>query len=595
MKSILSLCMCLICICAESQNYYTSTYSDTWVATDALNRRIGDNGPYPLRRENKYVGVFYFIWMGAHGYDYHAGNPYGEIYKPTSNDINSPYDISEMLRENPENPQYGPEHAFHHWGQPHFNYYVSNDEWVIEKHIQMLADAGIDVMILDNTNAQLYLPQWLTICKVMTRMRAQGRTTPQLASIINSRPVETIQNLYDNFYAKGLYKELWFHWKGKPLVICPMEGISQECHDFFSIRHAWFDSREPWFDGSKDKWTWGDYYPQAYGWHESPEKAEQISVSAATHPTSNIGRSYHNGKQPAPSDVKSGKGAFFAEQWKRVFELDPEFVFITGWNEWIAMRFTNGAAGAMLGKPIQKGDTYFVDQYNEEFSRDIEPMRGGFGDNYYYQMVDLIRKYKGVNSPSIDTKYHTVKIDGEIHDWDQVKLLFTDDQGDITSRDHFGWGNAGRLTNHTGRNDLVKTKIATDGKTLYVYMEAADVIRLDNEVPIQLFLAVDHNPEGWEGFQYLANVTGKKARLCISQGGWNWKQQATLKSKVAGKYIEIAIPLKQLGITDPANFTVDFKWADNMPQTGDIKDFMDHGDTAPNARFRYRYQFKVKN
>lgn len=590
MKTLFCLFLSLVCLYAEAQNHYTTTQSDTWTATDALGRRMGDD-PYPARRENKTVGIFYFIWMGAHGYDHHTDTPGGVIPKPTTSDVNSPYDISEMLRKNPDNPQYGPEHAFHYWAKPHFDYYVSNDEWVIEKHIQMIADAGIDVMILDNTNAQIYLPQWLTICKVMTRMRAQGRTTPLLAGMINSNPVKTLQNLYDNFYAKGLYKELWFNWKGKPLVLCPMEGISQECRNFFSIRHAWFDSRQSWFDGSKDKWTWGDYYPQGYGWHESPDKVEQVSVSAATHPTSNIGRSYHDGKQPAPSDVKSGEGAFFAEQWKRVFELDPEFVFITGWNEWVAMRFTNGAARQMLGKPIQKGDSYFVDQYNEEFSRDIEPMRGGFGDNYYYQMVDLIRRYKGVNTPATETNLHSIKIDGNVQDWEQVKHCYTDDRGDISPRNHFGWGKVGQLINNTGRNDIVKSKIASDGKTLFFYMEADDIIRLDKDAPLQLFLTINHNPQGWEGFQYLVNISTEKATLSVStQNKWHWHPQTTVSSKIQGKYLELAIPLKQLDIKDPKHFDIDFKWADNMPQSGDIKDFMDHGDTAPNTRFKYRFQ-----
>ncbi len=38
----------------------------------------------------------------------------------------------------------GPAHAMHHWGEPYLGYYVSNDEWVIRKHAQMLSDAGVD-------------------------------------------------------------------------------------------------------------------------------------------------------------------------------------------------------------------------------------------------------------------------------------------------------------------------------------------------------------------------------------------------------------------------------------------------------------------
>ena len=40
---------------------------------------------------------------------------------------------------------------------------------------------------------------------------------------------------------------------------------------------------------------------------------------------------------------------------------------------------------------------YFVDEFNMEFNRDIEPMQGGYTDNYYYQLVSNIRKYKGVS------------------------------------------------------------------------------------------------------------------------------------------------------------------------------------------------------
>jgi hypothetical protein len=36
----------------------------------------------------------------------------------------------------------------------------------------------------------------------------------------------------------------------------------------------------------------------------------------------------------------------------------------------------------------------FVDEFIQEFSRDIEPMNGGHGDNYYYQLVDYVRRYK---------------------------------------------------------------------------------------------------------------------------------------------------------------------------------------------------------
>jgi hypothetical protein len=566
---------------------YTTSGADTWVAMDALGREIGTQAEYGARKEGV-VGMFYFIWLGMHGYDSHAGNGLLEAPRPGPSDVNSPYDISKILAANPSNPQWGPVHAFHHWGEPHFNYYVSNDEWVIEKHIQLLADAGVDVLFLDNTNALVYIQNILTICRVMERMCKQGRTTPKIASLIYSNPAGTLKELYDNLYAKGLYRDLWFFWKGKPLVLCPNDNLSGEYRNFFTLRESWFGSQSSWFGNGKDKWPWADYYPQGYGWHEYPSKAEQISVSVATHPTSNIGRSYSNGSQPVIP--RSDEGLFFAEQWRRALEVNPELVFITGWNEWVAMRFTDGAAGQMCGLPIKAGDTYFVDQYNEEYSRDIEPMRGGFGDNYYYQLVDNIRRYKGVQAIPEANGRHTLAVDGDTTGWGAVIPEFLDDSGDVTHRNHFGWGRIGSLSNDGGRNDFVWSKVATDDSNVYFCMKTADNITLTG-LPLQLFIRTGQSESTWEGFNYRVDVQTEKAGLYASKGGWNWEKIVDIPCQVKNDFIELSVSLQHIKLTTGAK-TIDFKWADNMPQTGDIRDFMDHGDTAPNSRFKYRYILK---
>ena len=75
----------------QQQNYYTPTQSDTWVATDALGRTIGENIINP-RRTYKTVGLFYFIWQGAHGYDHHSGSlPDEGVMTATAADSISPY------------------------------------------------------------------------------------------------------------------------------------------------------------------------------------------------------------------------------------------------------------------------------------------------------------------------------------------------------------------------------------------------------------------------------------------------------------------------------------------------------------------------
>ncbi|MFR1476054.1 MAG: hypothetical protein ACLSB9_10090 [Hydrogeniiclostridium mannosilyticum] len=60
----------------------------------------------------------------------------------------------------------------------------------------------------------------------------------------------------------------------------------------------------------------------------------------------------------------------------------PDIVFVTGWNEWIATR------------PTRCPESYCAcDCADIDNSRDSEPMKGGFGDNYYMQLIAGIRRF----------------------------------------------------------------------------------------------------------------------------------------------------------------------------------------------------------
>ena len=49
----------------------------------------------------------------------------------------------------------------------------------------------------------------------------------------------------------------------------------------------------------------------------------------------------------------------------------------------------------------------------------------------------------------------------------------------------------------------------------------------------------------------------------------------------------ISIPRAALGLAGKSG-VIDFKWADNIAQTGEASDFTLNGDAAPNDRFNYR-------
>ena len=573
-----------------------------WVAVDALGRTI-DPAQYKSKTErgDKTVGIFYFIWMGSHGYDQAAN--WGELRPPSATDVNSPYDIQKLLDADMVNPAFGPEHAFHHWGEPYLGYYVANDEWVIRKHAQMLTDAGVDVLFFDVTNSFTYLDVVETICEVYTEMREEGNDTPQFAFVTNSNPNATALTVYRNIYLKGVYKDLWFKWEGKPLLLCNPDEASSTIKNFFTIRHSWYlynnSSIDTWFGDGEDKWPWGGLYPQQAGMHNG--ERECVSVMPATHPTSNIGRSYNveNNVQPGSSAQKSGEGIYFKSQFERALSLDPKVLFFTGWNEWVAQRFISHNGGDyMLGRPLSPGGSYFVDQYNHEFSRDMEPLRGDFGDNYYYQLADFIRQFKGVDAQPVYKRIDSIKVDGTMDEWPYVQAAYADDQGDIVHRSHFGYGRVGTLTNMTGRNDILETRVTNDGINVYFYVKTATAISsYKNSKWMRLFITVKGNEsaEQWEGFHFVVNNTvnnDKTTQLESCTGDWNWTKKTDIQYAVKNNEMELAIPMADLGITNPNEFTLDFKWIDNAVNDGDIQECLSDGDSAPNGRFRYRYQFK---
>jgi len=131
------------------------TRPDTWVATDGLGRKVSTHEEVGGLRDGKFVGIFYFLWMGQHGTD-------------------GPYDITKILAANhdamkdPSSPPWGPMHKFHHWGEPLLGYYFSDDAWVIRKHAQMLADADVDVVIFDVTNQTTYKKCYMELCRAFS-------------------------------------------------------------------------------------------------------------------------------------------------------------------------------------------------------------------------------------------------------------------------------------------------------------------------------------------------------------------------------------------------------------------------------------------
>lgn len=364
--------------------------------------------------------------------------------------------------------------------------------------------------------------------------------------------------------------------------------------------------------GRDGAWMWAESYPQLM--HRDPEgRDEMVSVSVALNATATkgpvpmncgegvIGRRWHDGAND-PDPAALAKGLCFQEQWNRALELDPRLVFVTGWNEWIMTRIKNWS-----GWEIPAGN--FVDQYNPEFSRDIEPVRGYWGDAYYWQLVANVRRYKGVR-PIPPVVSAPIAVDGGFADWTAVGPEFRDEAGDPMRRDNEGWGAAGPYVDRSGRNDIVVAKTSRSDGQIFFYVRTRGPLTVPADDWMRLFIDADRDATtGWLGYDYLvermdgktvlrrrqersASQTGRAARLAPSiSTNFDWSEPlAEATCAIGEREMELSLPLSAFdGKLKQDGF--DFKWEDNCLQAHDWTDFMLHGDTAPNGRFNYRAIF----
>jgi hypothetical protein len=716
--------------------------SDRWTATDGLGRKLPDETETGKAKNGKYIGMFYWTW-------HTDGNA---TFSPVMN-------ITQILQQYPEaatdanHPAWqGISPGVFWWDEPLFGYYRTTDEWILRRHAEMLADAGVDVVFFDCTNGSLtWKTSYTKLLEVWDQARKDGVKTPQIAFLLpfaaGSNSLVSLYELYTELYQPELYQDLWFMWKGKPLVMAypeslvplsgtkaglrftatsPFYAINATCPSWsnnvgnitfrlykwntdyaqsvsgipiaektfvnyldnekialtFDSQEAgeylweldngteqvgvwkWTDSHDPavsFFNGQQvtgnyeseiayspdftftpltsgtnhtpvavvgsidqpvvnemknfftfrpgqpdyingpsrnDQWGWLENYPQ-HGYAPKPEGGyEQATVGIAQNASAasgghasgfntplTYGRSYTKagGQDTRPEAYLNGSN--FQEQWKGACTLDPDLIFVTGWNEWTAGRLFDWDV-----KPFA-----FVDEYSAEKSRDIEPVKswGNMGDVYYMQLINNVRRFKGMQNQDTVSGTKTIDIENTAS-WADVKPEFLSYKGNTMHRNHAGQGSDLIYTNTTGRNDIVSAKVARDSNFVYFYVETADNLS-DKTDPkwMRLFIDIDRNKStGWEGYDFIVNRINPEDSAIVekSESSWNWESTGKAGYVVDGKTLVLKIRRPVLGITDAKGINFEFKWSDNMQEDGNIMDFYVNGDAAPGARFNYVYK-----
>ncbi len=553
--------------------------------------------PTVSRKEDKEVGIFYFLWLGT--------PHFSEIYDVSK--IIETYGKDKVFYED---TAISPLNQPHWWGEPLFGYYNSADEWVIRRHMEMLTVAGVDFLVFDTTNAVTYDSAARRVLQVSAELRAEGWDAPQVVYMTHTYSISTVNHLYENIYRKYPdYEEAWYKVDGKPMIIAYTKesddiaasgdtingqpyrpgDLTEELQDFFHIR----DPRWPTDPVTDNAWPYTD-------WSLPPSvNGDMISVSVATHPRPpfsygllyedwpNYGRGYDvSTGMNIPADVR--KGTFFDYEWEAVWANEDrlKYVFITGWNEWVAWKLDlEGYEGYIL-----------VDNADMQYSRDIEPMQGGYEDAYYIQMMKHIRRYKYEPLTDIALTLHkTIDVTGAVSQWDEVNAIYRRVGRDDGERKKYGASKTVDYACDPVLNNLVEVRVTSDEQNLYFMIKTTEPIEdmtsgASNRMNLFIGRGRPAMDRGWEGYEFAINRerNGRIAAVEALGADYSGQKVGEATYSVQGNVMQICVPRAAVGLADGGDFY--FKVADGVTDPAEIMNYYGSGRSMPLGRLSYLYQ-----
>ena len=545
--------------------------------TDALGRTF-----LPADEENKelYVGMFFYLTLGYHAN--HSG-----IYD-VSKITNYGKDMDAFYTANNDSSPVG---AAHFWGEPVWGYYRSDDEWVIRKQVEMLTMAGVDFLCFDTTNAVLYLDTVNVILKVLQEYYDAGWDVPKFMFYVAANDKGCIRTLYETYYSQGLYRDLWFAPAGKPLItqmystVWDTDDVTEKAiSELFEFRYRQWPTESFLRQG----WSWIEFeYPQ-------PIHTDMVSVSSAQHTNLKFSDTSDNrGKGFDLSTMKNdpskvAEGANYASQWERVLSGDNhdriKYVMLTQWNEWVAEKSWDQ----------NQNRAYMVDGFNQEYNRDMEPVKNGYGDNYYMQTIQNVRKWKYSEAKHYEYAEKSVDITSfEESAWESA-AVYLDFTGECTERNHPAFDGSFSYTDTSDRNDIASVRVLHDSKYVYFRVQTDENVTAYQSGDtgwMNILIQSGETGESFMGYRYAINrtVEGDRTSVCRYENG-AWKKISEGNIRVSGNTVQVRVKLSDLGL-NASDFSIRFKVTDNIKNEEDPLSFFATGDAAPIGRLSYTYGY----
>ena len=507
----------------------------------------------PEKCVSREVGLFYFLWLGEHG-------------------RHKPYDISKITAlhpdagYHPDDGYFGGIGVYHHWGEPFYGYYYSDDEWVVRRHMKLIMQAGVDFLYFDTTNALIYENNAKLVMRVLEEYFLLGHRIPKVMFYTNTASGATVRKLYDAIYRDGFCRDTWFMIDGRPAVIAFPEELDDELRGFFTVKLPQWPNEPAKVGG----WPWMDFTKPQRIFTNAAGEPECISVSVAQHPQlrfgdsvlygeeGNCGRAYHNGANDRSPDAY--RYCFnFTEQFERALKSGAPYIMVTGWNEWIAGRWQG----------IPERPVMFVDCANYEYSRDIEMMRGGYFDNYYRCLCKFTAAAHNRSDDAVRTA--TLSIG------DTVSFIgYTDG---AMRRDHEGYGC--RYENHTGRHaiDRISAGRGEDSLTLTLHTTDNDFSDRSGTFMTLYLRTEDGEPSRFT----IGTYDFERCTAVMTVKTQNGESSVTIPARIEqdeasdGYSISVDVPVTAFGGSEK----IYLKAADSTDAIVTPEDLYDHGDVLP--------------
>ncbi len=319
------------------------------------------------------------------------------------------YDISEIFAGR---QTWGPIPEFHWWDEPQNGYYcLSEQPDVLRDHAIKLRDAGVDFIVFDASNnsktdanqtSSAILEPMQKLLEEWSKIDNAPKVVPWFPLTTDADTPQAMLNLL------AQYPSMRFIYQGKPMAMAVRGGdggwsyIDENRYQALSSEYT---MRRMWGENLSDLSQWSFISKCQTGFKASQGTADCnqiISTNNGQLDEISISMAY---QESWMSDKRTATprfgGATFVKQFQTLFNNpSTPIALLTAWNGWMSQRICTNANYSLplttgcTNETYPNGDYIIADEYDQEYSIDIEPAKNERGDFYYQLMKSCINKFR---------------------------------------------------------------------------------------------------------------------------------------------------------------------------------------------------------